>query len=55
MATNPDKTETLYREICDTIGPQGELTEAALAKMKYIKAVQMESQRILPAIWGTSR
>lgn len=55
LATNPDKTETLYREICDTIGPRGELTEAALAKMKYIKAVQMESQRILPAIWGTSR
>ena len=55
LATNPEKTETLYREICDTIGPQGELTEAALAKMKYIKAVQMESQRILPAIWGTSR
>ena len=55
LATNPDKTETLYREICDTIGPRGELTEVALAKMKYIKAVQMESQRILPAIWGTSR
>ena len=55
LATNPEKTELLYREICDTIGPRGQLTEAALAKMKYIKAVQMESQRILPAIWGTSR
>ena len=28
---------------------------AALAKMRYMKAVQMESQRILPSIWGTSR
>ena len=55
LAANPDKAELLYREICDTIGPAGNLTEAALARMKYMKAVQMESQRILPAVWGTSR
>ena len=55
LATNPDKQEILYREICDVIGPQGSLTESSLAKMKYMKAVQMESQRILPAIWGSSR
>ena len=55
LATNPDKVELLYQEICSTIGPRGNLTEAALARMKYMKAVQAESQRILPAIWGTSR
>ena len=55
LATNPEKQETLYQEICDTIGPSGHLTEAALAKMRYMKAVQMESQRILPSVWGTSR
>ena len=55
LATNPDKQEILYKEICDVIGPQGQLTESSLAKMKYMKAVQMESQRILPAVWGSSR
>ena len=55
LATNPDKQETLYQEICQIIGPRGRLTEAALAKMKYTKAVQRESQRILPSIWMTGR
>ena len=45
----------MYKEICDIVGADGALTESALSKMKYIKAVQMESQRIMPAIWGTSR
>ena len=55
LATNPEKQETLYQEICQTIGPTGHLTETALAKMRYMKAVQMESQRILPSVWGSSR
>ena len=55
LAVHPDKQEILYKEICKVIGPTGDLTEAALAKMKYMKAVQFESQRILPAIFGTSR
>ena len=55
LATNPDKQENLYQEICDTIGPSGHLTESDLAKMRYMKAVQMESQRIQPSVWGTSR
>ena len=55
LATNPDKQENLYQEICDTIGPCGHLTESDLAKMRYMKAVQMESQRIQPSVWGTSR
>jgi len=55
LAVHPEKQEILYKEICKVIGPTGDLTEAALAKMKYMKAVQFESQRILPAIFGTSR
>ena len=31
------------------------MTESALGKMKYMKACQTESQRMLPAIFGTSR
>jgi len=55
LASNPEKQEKLYREICDIIGPEGKMTESALAKMKYLKACQTESQRILPAIFGTGR
>ena len=44
-----------YQEICHIIGPTGQLTEAGLAKMKYLKAVQLESQRLLPSVWGTAR
>jgi len=55
LAQNPDKQEILYKEIVDFVGTDGKLTEAALSKMKYIKAVQIESQRIIPAIWGSSR
>ena len=32
LARNQEKQETLYREICDTIGPEGKLTESSLAK-----------------------
>ena len=32
LARNQEKQETLYREICDTIGPKGKLTESSLAK-----------------------
>ena len=55
LARNPDKQEILYKEICDIVAAKGALTESAIAKMKYIKAVQLESQRILPAIWATAR
>ena len=43
LAANPEKQELLYQEICDTIGPEGAVTETALAKMKYMKACQTES------------
>ena len=40
LARNPEKQETLYREICETIGPQGKLTESSLAKEGVRKLVQ---------------
>ena len=55
LAANNDKQERLFQEISDTIGPEGTVTEAALNKMKYMKACQTESQRILPAVFGTVR
>ena len=55
LADNPDKQDILYQEICDTIGPQGKVTESSLGKMRYLKACQTESQRILPAVFGSSR
>ena len=55
LAANPEKQERLYQEICETIGHDGRVTESALGKMKYMKACQTESQRILPAVFGTAR
>ena len=55
LASNPEKQEKLYQEICNTIGPHGKLTEAALGRMRYLKACQTESQRLLPASFGSSR
>jgi len=55
LADNPEKQELLYQEICKVIGPEGKMTESALGKMKYLKACQTESQRIAPAVFGSSR
>ena len=55
LADNPDKQELLYQEICNIIGPDGKMTEETLGKMKYMKACQSESQRMLPATFGSSR
>jgi len=55
LAQNPEKQEILFKEIVDIVGTDGRLTETALSKMKYIKAVQMESQRMIPSVWATSR
>ena len=55
LADNPDKQELLFQEICEVIGPDGNLTESALGKMKYMKACQTESQRMLPAVFGSTR
>ena len=55
MAKNPEAQEKLYAEICNTIGPQGRLTEAALAKMNYTKACLTEAMRINPVSLGSMR
>lgn len=55
LAINPDKQEKLYEEICQVVGPNGEMTEAKLAEMRYLKACQQESQRIWPIANGTAR
>ena len=55
LADNPEKQEKLYEEICSVIGPNGAMTEGALGKMRYLKACQTESQRMLPAVVASSR
>jgi len=55
LAKNPDKQEKLFQEIVKIIGQEGNLTANSLAKMKYLKACQQESQRMLPVASGTSR
>ena len=54
LARNPDKQETLYQEIKDVIGDGG-ITERKLNQMKYLKACLHESQRLNPAVFGSSR
>ena len=46
MAKYPEVQEKLYTEICDTIGPRGKLTEAALARMNYTKAGGIFSKKV---------
>lgn len=64
LAAHPDKQELLHAEIMQQLqagrrsdggGSSSGLTEAQLAAMKYLRAVQKESQRILPAISGLNR
>ena len=55
VAKCPEVQEKLYTEICDTIGPQGRLTEAALARMSYTKACLTEAMRINPVSLGGMR
>lgn len=56
IASNPEKQEILYEEIVNVIGHKNEpITESKLNKMRYLKACLHESQRMLPAIVGSSR
>ena len=55
LASNLGKQELLHQEICRVVGPTGDLSEAALGKMRYMKACQTESQRLLPAVFGSSK
>ena len=54
LASNPVQQEILYKEIKDKLGDR-KLTPAILNEMKYLKAVQHESQRLLPAVGGLGR
>ena len=54
LARNPDKQKILYQEILNVIG-DGCITEKKLNQMKYLKACLHESQRLNPAVFGSSR
>ena len=54
LASNPVQQEILYKEIKDKLGDE-KLTPAILNQMKYLKAVQHESQRLMPAVGAFSR
>lgn len=54
LARNPDKQEILYQEISQVIG-DGSVTEQKLNQLKYLKACLHESQRLNPAVFGSSR
>lgn len=54
LAANPEKQELLYEEIRETVGA-GEVTEAALRRMKYLRAASQESHRLLPVTNGAGR
>ena len=54
LAANPEKQELLYEEIREKVGA-GEVTEAALRRMKYLRASSQESLRLLPVTNGAGR
>ena len=55
LATNPDKQDRLFKEICEVLGPSGNMNEEKLVRMRYLKACLNESQRLLPVVDGTMR
>lgn len=55
LATNPEKQEKLFREIQEELGEEARVTETSLTRLRYLKACLTESQRMLPAIFGTTR
>ena len=52
LATHPEVQEQLYKEICEVIGKDKEVTEPAMKRMRYLKACVHESQRRNPAVPG---
>jgi len=54
LAANPEKQEILYQEIKAEAG-EAKITPEILNEMKYLKAFQRESQRLLPAVGGVGR
>ena len=55
LATNQDKQELLHQEIISILGKDGSLSSSSLAKMRYLKACQQESTRLLPITSGIIR
>ena len=55
LARNPEQQEELWREVRAVVGEHGQVTEAKLNQMKYLKACLHESQRLWPAASGFSR
>ena len=55
LAANPEKQELLYEEIRETVGAGGKVTEAALRRMKYLRAASQESLRLMPVANGAGR
>ena len=55
LAKHPEVQEKLYDEIQACIAKDGSLTADSLMKMRYLKACQQESQRLLPVTSGVSR
>jgi cytochrome P450 len=45
LASNPVQQEILAKEVMEVVGQTGDITEAKLNRMKYLKAFQHESQR----------
>ena len=54
LASNPDKQEILFQEIKAKLGDR-KVTPQLLNELKYLRAVQHESQRMLPAVGGFGR
>ena len=52
LATNPEKQNTLRREIQEVINSGQEITGKTLQQMKYLHAVSMEAQRLYPLVIG---
>ena len=54
LASNPKEQEILYQEIKEKLGDK-KLTPKILNELKYLKAVQHESSRLLPSVGGMAR
>lgn len=54
LASNPEKQEILFQEVKKEVGDR-RITPEIINKLKYLKAAQRESQRLMPAVEGVAR